>query len=67
MIDQGLETTFEQLAATLQSASDGVIVTDIHGRVEFLNSTAECLTGITHPRAVPSTKFCAWKRLVVTR
>ncbi len=45
MIDQGLETTFEQLAATLQSASDGVIVTDIHGRVEFLNSTAECLTG----------------------
>ncbi len=46
MVDQGFETTVEQLAATLQSAADGVIVTDIHGRIEFLNATAECLTGI---------------------
>jgi nitrogen-specific signal transduction histidine kinase/CheY-like chemotaxis protein len=46
VIQQDLEITIEQLAATLQSAADGVIVTDIQGRIEFLNSTAECLTGI---------------------
>jgi PAS domain S-box-containing protein len=46
VIQQDLEITIEQLEATLQSAADGVIVTDIQGRIEFLNSTAECLTGI---------------------
>jgi two-component system, cell cycle sensor histidine kinase and response regulator CckA len=46
VIQQDFEITIEHLAATLQSAADGVIVTDIQGRIEFLNSTAECLTGI---------------------
>jgi two-component system cell cycle sensor histidine kinase/response regulator CckA len=34
------------LTTTLQSVGDGVIVTDVQGRVEFLNFAAERLTGI---------------------
>ena len=35
----------ELLAVTLASVGDGVIVTDAQGRVTFLNSEAERLTG----------------------
>jgi PAS domain S-box-containing protein len=35
----------ELLAVTLASIGDGVIVTDSHGRITFLNSEAENLTG----------------------
>jgi two-component system cell cycle sensor histidine kinase/response regulator CckA len=39
------ETALAQVSA-LQSAGDGVIVTDTQGRIEFVNATAECLTGV---------------------
>src|SRR5450432_2253175 len=35
-----------RLATTLQAASDGVIVTDLQGRIEFFNAAAEHLIGI---------------------
>ncbi len=35
----------EQLAVTLRSIGDGVITTDIHGRVVLINKVAERLTG----------------------
>lgn len=44
--EQMLETAIARLATTIQSAGDGVIVTDVQGRVEFLNRTAEFLLGI---------------------
>lgn len=44
--EQALDTTTARLATTLQSAADCVLVTDVHGRVEFLNGAAERLTGI---------------------
>ncbi|MBN9662649.1 MAG: response regulator [Acidobacteria bacterium] len=38
--------TAARLASTLQSAGDGIIVTDSLGRVEFLNRVAEHLVGL---------------------
>jgi len=35
----------ERATVTLQSIADGVITTDVHGRVEYLNPVAEQLTG----------------------
>jgi PAS domain S-box-containing protein len=40
-----LESQRERLHVTLQGIGDGVIVTDIHGRVTMLNPVAEGLTG----------------------
>ena len=42
----------ERLRATLTSIGDGVIVCDIHGRVETLNTVAEQLTGWTQTEAL---------------
>jgi len=39
------EAEKEQLAVTLQSIGDGVITTDIHGKIQILNKIAEHLTG----------------------
>lgn len=42
----------ERLAVTLRSIGDGVIVTDVHGRVLLLNKVAERNTGWTAEEAV---------------
>jgi len=39
-------------AAALRSTSDAVLLTDVDGRVTFINPAAETLTGWTSPRAV---------------
>ncbi len=41
----------EQLAVTLRSIGDGVITTDLHGRVVLINRVAEQLTGWTQQQA----------------
>lgn len=41
----------EQLAVTLRSIGDGVITTDIHGRIVLMNTVAEQLTGWTQQEA----------------
>jgi len=42
-----LEAEREKLSVTLRSIGDGVITTDNHGNIDFLNKTAEKLTGWT--------------------
>lgn len=42
----------ERLAVTLRSIGDGVITTDIDGRIVFLNKVAEELTGWTNKEAL---------------
>src|SRR5581483_8280233 len=44
--DRALASTTARLATTLESAGDGVIVTGLDGRIEFLNLAAQRLTGI---------------------
>ncbi len=46
-----LHNTKEQLKITLKSIGDGVIVTDIKGRVVLINKCAERLTGYTQEEA----------------
>jgi PAS domain S-box-containing protein len=49
--EEALEAEKEQLAVTLQSIGDGVITTDITGKVVLLNTVAEQLTGFTQAEA----------------
>jgi PAS domain S-box-containing protein len=42
----------ESLAVTLRSIGDGVITTDVHGRIIILNNEAERLTGWTSQEAI---------------
>ncbi|HHB77372.1 MAG TPA: transporter substrate-binding domain-containing protein, partial [Desulfobulbus sp.] len=48
---QVLANEQERLAVTLRSIADGVITTDIHGRISILNKVAEELTGWTYEEA----------------
>ncbi len=50
-IQKALETERERLAVTLRSIGDGVITTDIEGRVILLNRISEQLTGWTQEEA----------------
>ncbi|MHB8809217.1 MAG: PAS domain S-box protein [Desulfobulbaceae bacterium] len=45
MAEQELASEKERLAVTLRSIGDGVITTDIHGRVVLMNRVAETMTG----------------------
>ena len=42
----------EHLSVTLASIGDGVIATDVTGRVTLINAVAETLTGLTQPDAI---------------
>lgn len=46
-----LKAEKERVTVTLQSIADGVITTDVTGRVEYLNPVAEQLTGWTNEEA----------------
>ena len=45
--EQGLRESEQRWLTTLSSIGDAVIATDADGRVTFMNTTAECLTGWT--------------------
>ncbi|MEN6303595.1 MAG: PAS domain S-box protein [Armatimonadia bacterium] len=49
---EGLAAEKERLAVTLRSISDGVIATDIEGRITLLSAEAEALTGWSRDEAV---------------
>lgn len=51
-IERQLEEHRAWLATVLQSMPDAVVVTDLGGRVQFLNSEAENLIGLTQANAV---------------
>ena len=49
--NDALQITEEKLSVTLNSIGDAVLATDAEGRVTYLNSVAEELTGWTLPEA----------------
>jgi len=51
-IRESLRTEKERLAVTLRSIGDGVIATDIDGKVTLLNKVAESLTGWSQEEAI---------------
>ncbi len=51
-IEEALATEKERLAVTLRSIGDGVIATDIKGKVTLLNKVAEILTGWSQGEAL---------------
>jgi len=51
-LEQRLRENEQWLAATLGSIGDGVIATDDHGRVRFMNTLAEGLTGWSQSEAL---------------
>ena len=60
---EDLASEKERLAVTLRSIGDGVITTDLQGRVTMLNVVAEQLTGRTQDKAVGKAiddVLCLW-------
>lgn len=51
-LDKKLKANERWLATTLQSIGEGVITTDIEGRVNYINPQAEVLTGWTQAEAL---------------
>lgn len=51
-VEESLASEKERLAVTLRSIGDGVITTDIDGRIVLLNNVAEALTGWRQAEAV---------------
>ncbi|MHB8253422.1 MAG: hybrid sensor histidine kinase/response regulator [Acidiferrobacter sp.] len=51
-VAEALATEKEQLAVTLRSIGDGVITTDVAGRIILINRAAEILTGWTQNEAL---------------
>jgi len=49
--EEAIANEKERLSVTLRSIGDGVITTDIHGRIHLLNRVAEHLTGWTQQEA----------------
>jgi PAS domain S-box-containing protein len=50
--EAALRGSVERHSITLKSVGDGIIATDVHGRVELLNPVAETLTGYSQTEAV---------------
>lgn len=50
-LEEALFREKEQALVTLQAIADGVITTDIHGKIEYINPQAEHLTGWGHTQA----------------
>ncbi len=51
-MEEALAAEKERLAVTLGSIGDGVIATDVDGRVVFINQTAEALSGWSQGEAI---------------
>jgi PAS domain S-box-containing protein len=50
-VEEALRASEQRWATTLASIGDGVIATDVDGRITFMNAVAEGLTGWTHREA----------------
>jgi PAS domain S-box-containing protein len=50
--EQEIAAEKESLAVTLRSIGDGVITTDVHGKIIMINNEAEQLTGWTYQEAI---------------
>jgi len=50
-IEQALDYEREKAQVTLKSIADGVITTDLHGRIEYMNPMASAITGWNHATA----------------
>jgi PAS domain S-box-containing protein len=50
--EQQIAAEKESLAVTLRSIGDGVITTDVHGKIIMINNEAERLTGWTYEEAI---------------
>ena len=50
-IEQALEYEREKAQVTLKSIADGVITTDVHGRIDYMNPMATTITGWVHTAA----------------
>src|SRR6187200_206554 len=50
--EQEIDAEKENLAVTLRSIGDGVITTDVQGKIIMINNTAEMLTGWTSREAI---------------
>jgi len=50
-IEQALEYEREKAQVTLKSIADGVITTDLHGRIDYMNPMASTITGWNHDAA----------------
>ena len=51
LTEQALEYEREKAEVTLKSIADGVITTDVHGRIDYMNPMATTITGWKHSAA----------------
>jgi diguanylate cyclase (GGDEF)-like protein/PAS domain S-box-containing protein len=51
LTEQALEYEREKAQVTLKSIADGVITTDLHGRIDYMNPMATTITGWKHAAA----------------
>jgi diguanylate cyclase (GGDEF)-like protein/PAS domain S-box-containing protein len=51
LAEQEVRNERDRLLTTLQSIADGVVTTDVQGRVEYMNPVAETLTGFAQAEA----------------
>ncbi len=60
-VEAELHEQHDRLQVTLHSIGDGVITTDVNGRIEFMNPVAESMTGWNLEEVIGKPHQCAFK------